>query len=360
MEEKLYRDDLEASKRAFAKTTAYYHNVKRDITQDIFDNPEERVKIGGGTLMLDLNDSDSVDSSDEFVKILELMILDSNNDGIIDSGDRLFGKLKVVMDDGTSYMQRFNYTEHKFNLTREYMLTDNHTTYDPLESHLKSRLDEIYSEYHKELDKQSAKNSFLSELKGGGVPSYSNVTLKNLEYEFEGLTGTQFSVENLERAKMLSSDGVASTFKDQDFVVAMKATKDGYLLRFNTDREIEVDNLYIGSGGFKSQDGFDRVSLPLEKNEILANKADDIDNLAIVANDKLTLLKDAGVKAVSIQRFKNDIILAFLEFEDGDKKPAENIYKVVRKVERESDLVKLQSHPYKKEAEYKNRMERFI
>lgn len=236
------------------------------------------------------------------------------------------------------------------------MLTEFKTYGNTPDLHLKARIEALYDEYHKELDKQLAKNALLADLKGGSKESYSNITLRTYEEDFERLTGTKFSIANLERAKILASSGeLSSIFKDQDFVIAMKESENGFLLRFNSGREIEIDRLYVDSGGFKKKDGFDRVSLPLlDKHEILSldkdgdGVVDSLDNLAMVIDKKLTLLKDAGVKLVTIQQFKNDRVLMFLEFEDGKKESIEALYKVMKKVEKEPDLTKLQSTHTKK------------
>ena len=152
------------------------------------------------------------------------------------------------------------------------------------------------------------------------------------------------------------------SLSDLDILMGLKQEGDGYLLRFNSGREVFVDTLYFNTGDFLGFEGNKRLSVASDREvaqmdgnqdgAIDENEAD-YSSLAVKIDDKVTLLKEAGVKAVYQKTFEdNDRQLLWLEFEDGTQKQANGFYRVTDLGDpfkiTGAELKGLLEHPYRK------------
>jgi len=222
--------------------------------------------------------------------------------------------------------------------------TRDDVNYDNLLYVQKDRFDNIYNEYHKLEDTNANKREF-----------------RKYEKEFERITNLDFSKENLEKVKKeVDSGNLTDTFKDMDSLVAIKKDgKGGYILKFDTDRTVQVNDLYFNTDDFfKMKDG-KRVSI-LFKEEVLKYDTNEdftidkqemnFENFAYRDNGKLTTLKEAGVNLIKLHKDTQNIQFQ-LAFKDGLSKTVDTLYKVMdlskqNKVNSAQELNEIINHPY--------------
>lgn len=109
-------------------------------------------------------------------------------------------------------------------------------------------LNEFFNSY-----KQVASDEIMAEF-GAFIenPEFKSTIMLQIEREFTSVTGLKFSLENLQKVKDSFEQDRANTanmLKDTDVLTAIRINKNGtFTLKFNSGREINVNELYKDSG----------------------------------------------------------------------------------------------------------------
>ena len=109
-------------------------------------------------------------------------------------------------------------------------------------------LNEFFNSY-----KQVASDEIMAEF-GAFIenPEFKSTIMLQIEREFTSATGLKFSLENLQKVKNSFEQDRANTanmLKDTDILTAIRINKNGtFTLKFNSGREINVNELYKDSG----------------------------------------------------------------------------------------------------------------
>ena len=109
-------------------------------------------------------------------------------------------------------------------------------------------LNEFFNSY-----KQVANDDIMAEF-GAFIenPEFKSTIMLQIEREFTSATGLKFSLENLQKVKDSFEQDRANTanmLKDTDVLTAIRINKNGtFTLKFNSGREINVNELYKDSG----------------------------------------------------------------------------------------------------------------
>jgi len=213
----------------------------------------------------------------------------------------------------------------------------------------KDRFDNIYNEYHKLVDTNANQREF-----------------RKYEKEFERITNLDFSKENLEKVKTEVDKGnLTDTFKDMDSLVAIKKDGNGgYILKFDTDRTVQVDELYFNTDDFLRMEDGRRVSILFEEEVLEFDTNDDLvidkqemnfESFAYRDEGKLRTLKEAGVKLIELNKNTENIQFQ-LAFKDGLSKTVDTLYKVIdlskqNRVSSVEELNAIINHPYQNRVE---------
>ncbi|WP_096026726.1 hypothetical protein [Campylobacter lanienae] len=178
-----------------------------------------------------------------------------------------------------------------------------------------SKFNSLYEDYMAEFEalngffdsyKQTASDEIMAEF-GEMIenPEFKSTIMLQIEREFTSATGLNFTLENLQKVKdSFEKDRVntANMLKDTDALTAIRINKNGtFTLKFNSGREIIVNELYKDSGK-----AFD-VELNLNAKfatQIELNQDIDLVVSAAKIQDKITgqieikSLKDLGVEII--------------------------------------------------------------
>lgn len=168
-----------------------------------------------------------------------------------------------------------------------------------------TRFINLYNDYMSELKNR---DEYINEFDDETKAKYKNVkssVMLSIEREFSSATGLNFTLENLQKVKDSFEKDRANTanmLKDTDTLTAIKINKNGtFTLKFNSGREIIVNELYKDSGK-----AFD-VKLNLNAkfmSEIELNQNIDLVVSAAKIKDEITgkleekSLKDLGVEII--------------------------------------------------------------
>lgn len=178
-----------------------------------------------------------------------------------------------------------------------------------------SKFNSLYEDYMAEFEalngffdsyKQTASSEIMAEF-GEMIenPEFKSTRMLKIESEFTAITGLNFTLENLQKVKDSFEKDRANTanmLKDTDALTAIKINKNGtFTLKFNSGREIVVNELYKDSGK-----AFD-VKLNLNAkfmSEIELNQNIDLVVSVAKVKDQITgkleekSLKDLGVEII--------------------------------------------------------------
>ena len=178
-----------------------------------------------------------------------------------------------------------------------------------------SKFNSLYEDYMAEFEalngffdsyKQTASDEIMAEF-GEMIenPEFKSTRMLKIESEFTAITGLNFTLENLQKVKDSFEKDRANTanmLKDTDTLTAIRINKNGtFTLKFNSGREIIVNELYKDSGK-----AFD-VELNLNAKfatQIELNQDIDLVVSAAKIQDKITgqieikSLKDLGVEII--------------------------------------------------------------
>ncbi|MDU6827877.1 response regulator [Campylobacter sp.] len=168
------------------------------------------------------------------------------------------------------------------------------------------------SEHYERVDE------LIKNLKVSGAPDADALIAKlrttkssrmvSIENEFKAATGMDFSQKNLQRVKFgFENDEKATAYalKDTDAVVAMKLSKSGFItLRFDSGREIVVNELYSDTGSLNSLSKDKRISPNQEIQTMSEEQINSLDfgKIAVKtdeAQNEFKSLKELGAKLVS-------------------------------------------------------------
>ncbi|ARQ98120.1 hypothetical protein CLAN_1397 [Campylobacter lanienae NCTC 13004] len=168
-----------------------------------------------------------------------------------------------------------------------------------------TRFMNLYNDYMSELKNR---DDYINEFDDETKARYQNVkssVMLSIEREFSSATGLNFTLENLQKVKDSFEKDRANTanmLKDTDALTAIRINKNGtFTLKFNSGREIIVNELYKDSGK-----AFD-VELNLNAKfatQIELNQDIDLVVSAAKIQDKITgqieikSLKDLGVEII--------------------------------------------------------------
>ncbi|TWO13261.1 hypothetical protein ZA02_07535 [Campylobacter lanienae] len=178
-----------------------------------------------------------------------------------------------------------------------------------------SKFNSLYEDYMAEFEalngffdsyKQTASDEIMAEF-GEMIenPEFKSTRMLKIESEFTAITGLNFTLENLQKVKDSFEKDRANTanmLKDTDALTAIRINKNGtFTLKFNSGREIIVNELYKDSGK-----AFD-IELNLNAKfatQIELNQDIDLVVSAAKIQDKITgqieikSLKDLGVEII--------------------------------------------------------------
>ncbi|WP_086297904.1 hypothetical protein [Campylobacter devanensis] len=168
-----------------------------------------------------------------------------------------------------------------------------------------TRFMNLYNDYMSELKNR---DDYINEFDDETKAKYQNVkssVMLSIEREFSSATGLNFTLENLQKVKDSFEKDRANTanmLKDTDALTAIRINKNGtFTLKFNSGREIIVNELYKDSGK-----AFD-IELNLNAKfatQIELNQDIDLVVSAAKIQDKITgqieikSLKDLGVEII--------------------------------------------------------------
>lgn len=168
-----------------------------------------------------------------------------------------------------------------------------------------TRFMNLYNDYMSELKNR---DDYINEFDDETKAKYQNVkssVMLSIEREFSSATGLNFTLENLQKVKDSFEKDRANTanmLKDTDTLTAIRINKNGtFTLKFNSGREIIVNELYKDSGK-----AFD-IELNLNAKfatQIELNQDIDLVVSAAKIQDKITgqieikSLKDLGVEII--------------------------------------------------------------
>ena len=115
-----------------------------------------------------------------------------------------------------------------------------------------TRFINLYNDYMSELKNR---DNYMKDLDDEAKLKYQDVkssVMLSIEREFTSATGLKFSLENLQKVKDSFEQDRANTanmLKDTDVLTAIRINKNGtFTLKFNSGREINVNELYKDSG----------------------------------------------------------------------------------------------------------------
>uniref|UniRef100_UPI0026131951 hypothetical protein n=1 Tax=uncultured Campylobacter sp. TaxID=218934 RepID=UPI0026131951 len=115
-----------------------------------------------------------------------------------------------------------------------------------------TRFINLYNDYMSELKNR---DNYMKDLDDEAKLKYQDVkssVMLQIEREFTSVTGLKFSLENLQKVKdSFEQDrtNTANMLKDTDVLTAIRINKNGtFTLKFNSGREINVNELYKDSG----------------------------------------------------------------------------------------------------------------
>ncbi|WP_086277710.1 hypothetical protein [Campylobacter devanensis] len=187
--------------------------------------------------------------------------------------------------------------------TKEYYWRDSDK--DSYQNQQYTRFMNLYNDYMSELKNR---DDYINEFDDETKAKYQNVkssVMLSIEREFSSATGLNFTLENLQKVKDSFEKDRANTanmLKDTDALTAIRINKNGtFTLKFNSGREIIVNELYKDSGK-----AFD-VELNLNAKfatQIELNQDIDLVVSAAKIQDKITgqieikSLKDLGVEII--------------------------------------------------------------
>ncbi|RAZ54297.1 hypothetical protein [Campylobacter hyointestinalis] len=217
--------------------------------------------------------------------------------------------------------------------TKEYYWRDSDK--DSYQNQQYTRFINLYNDYMSELKNR---DEYINEFDDETKAKYKNVkssVMLSIEREFSSATGLNFTLENLQKVKdSLEKDraNTANMLKDTDALTAIKINKNGtFTLKFNSGREIIVNELYKDSGK-----AFD-VELNLNAkyaSQIELNQDIDLVVSAAKIQDKLTgqteikPLKDLGVEI--IKKLSNNKFA--LQTNDGRSIIVDQIYTMFNQI----------------------------
>lgn len=177
----------------------------------------------------------------------------------------------------------------------------------------------MYDEYYE------AKNSFMgakenllnnelvdSEIKEKVESLEKSSQMSAIRRKFHSIVGIEFSEERLERIKNALDDPilskeVAAAMQDAEAVTSMRLEKDGrILLRFESGREILVNELYNETGELYITKRGDRAGISLEARSKSDEELSKIDfsEYGIRQGEEIVSLKD--IDAEMVQRLVNE------------------------------------------------------
>lgn len=206
-----------------------------------------------------------------------------------------------------------------------------------------SKFNSLYEDYMAEFEalngffdsyKQTASDEIMAEF-GEMIEEFKSTRMLKIESEFTAITGLNFTLENLQKVKDSFAKDRANTanmLKDTDALTAIKINKNGtFTLKFNSGREIIVNELYKDSGK-----AFD-VELNLNAkyaSQIEPNQDIDLVVSAAKIQDKITgqteikPLKDLGVEI--IKKLSNNKFA--LQTNDGRSIIVDQIYTMFNQI----------------------------
>lgn len=217
--------------------------------------------------------------------------------------------------------------------TKEYYWRDSDK--DSYQNQQYTRFINLYNDYMSELKNR---DDYINEFDDETKAKYQNVkssVMLSIEREFSSATGLNFTLDNLQKVKDSFAKDRANTanmLKDTDALTAIKINKNGtFTLKFNSGREIIVNELYKDSGK-----AFD-VELNLNAKfatQIELNQDIDLVVSAAKIQDKITgqteikPLKDLGVEI--IKKLSNNKFA--LQTNDGRSIIVDQIYTMFNQI----------------------------
>ena len=211
------------------------------------------------------------------------------------------------------------------------------------EEQYKEAFTKLYDEYYE------AKNSFMgakenllnNELVDGEIKEKvesleESSQMSAIRQKFHSIVGIEFSEERLENIKNALEDPilskeVAAAMKDAEAVTSMRLEKDGrILLRFESGREILVNELYNETGELYITKRGDRAGISLEARSKSDEELSKIDfsEYGIRQGEEIVSLQNIGAEMVRRLTSENGKFLGFIIQLTGQKQEmvVENLY----------------------------------
>ncbi|TLD82864.1 hypothetical protein LS70_006125 [Helicobacter sp. MIT 11-5569] len=321
----------------------------------------------------------------------QLINLDNNRDGFLDSSDEFFDKLKLRGYDsnGEEVVLKLSDVYNSLDLTKfvktqkeiDNKYTANGTTlFRPEESYKEieqGQFKQLFKEYGNKdgwikmdslpmgmnfaykkpsLDGSTRLQSFsigasnndkdksyIENMQSRFNAMYQNYYTDNsfaskfaIKQEFQTITGMQFSeakfkefYEGLNNPK--TAEKYANALKDMDAVIAMKLNDDGTItLKFDSGRTLEVKELYSTNGEFNLTEKGERASLMSEATNLNDEELNKLDftQIGMQTDNGIISLADLGIQFIQKEMFKNGKTAFVLTKENGSTLIASDLYKI--------------------------------
>ncbi|WP_169767393.1 response regulator [Campylobacter curvus] len=303
-----YRQTRNASNPyTLIKAEYRYERLQNDEVQNFFQ------KYAGADGWVDLRDNKVFNKTS---KLINFAYLKKSLDGNV----RL-AEFNPIVKTHEGLSEDFSYTKYqKQNFKRLY------EDYMAASSEHYERVDELI----KNLKDSGASDADVLIAKLRTTKSSRMVSIEN---EFKAATGMNFSQKNLQKVKFgFENDEKATAYalKDTDAVVAMKLNKSGFItLRFDSGREIVVNELYSDTGSLNSLSKDKRISPNQEIQTMSEEQINslDFDKIAIKTDEtknEFKSLRELGAKLVS--RLTDNKYAIYLS--NGDIMVAKEFYNI--------------------------------
>ena len=284
-----------------------YERLQNDEVQNFFQ------KYAGADGWVDLRDNKVFNKTS---KLINFAYLKKSLDG-----NARLAEFNPIVKTHEGLSEDFSYTKYqKQNFKRLY------EDYMAASSEHYERVDELI----KNLKDSGASDADVLIAKLRTTKSSRMVSIEN---EFKAATGMNFSQKNLQKVKFgFENDEKATAYalKDTDAVVAMKLNKSGFItLRFDSGREIVVNELYSDTGSLNSLSKDKRISPNQEIQTMSEEQINslDFDKIAIKTDEtknEFKSLRELGAKLVS--RLTDNKYAIYLS--NGDIMVAKEFYNI--------------------------------
>lgn len=241
---------LEAQKDNYGTIEGYERSLEllKDYNPYSIFKPEVRYEIMSQN---DIKELSKLADEDGWIDInLNLGTFDLGLLGIAYAKQGIDGNYRLEELSSYPHTTNFGFNNVFDKTTKEYYWRDSDK--NSYQNQQYTRFINLYNDYMSELKNR---DEYINEFDDETKAKYKNVkssVMLSIEREFSSATGLNFTLENLQKVKDNFEKDRANTanmLKDTDALTAIKINKNGtFTLKFNSGREIIVNELYKDSG----------------------------------------------------------------------------------------------------------------